>query len=267
MPAAPPGADTTDENLVAHSTAATRHIPGARVVLTPDIVLVDSGLPCDTFNIICRARFSTAAARKGIAGALAFFAVTGHPFSWWLAPGYAPDTLPALLEEAGLVAAESELAMAMDLSALQPPPPPPGLEIRRVRSQEDLMAFATVTAGNWVPPDANVPRYYAQARPAFLDTASPQRLYLGLLDGQPVATAELTVSEGAVGLYNISTLSAYRGRRIGTAMTAFPLTEARSAGHRTAILQAAPDGVRLYARLGFTRVGEVTEFKPGALRP
>jgi ribosomal protein S18 acetylase RimI-like enzyme len=257
-------ATVADDNLLAHATAATRTLPGARLAITSDLAMVDSGLPCDTFNFICRSRLSPKAAAGRIGDALDFFAVTGHPFSWWLTPGHSPVDLPDLLESAGLQAAESELAMALVLSDLAEPEAATGLEIRRIRVRADLDAYARLSAANWSPPDQQVISYFSQTAATFLAPGSEQWIYLGLVDGEPVATAELTVGGGVVGLYNISTVPSYRGRGIGSAMTAAPLLEARSAGHRTAILQAAPDGVRIYQRLGFRQFGTITEYKPPA---
>jgi len=79
------------------------------------------------------------------------------------------------------------------------------------------------------------------------------------------ATAELTVGGGVVGLYGISTLAAYRRRGYGSALTARPLQDAREAGQHIAILQAAPDGVGVYRRLGFQEFGRIREYKPSLL--
>jgi ribosomal protein S18 acetylase RimI-like enzyme len=255
-------ATAADDNLVAHATNAAASLPGARVELASDLVLVDSGIPCDTFNLVCRSRLEGKTASARIAGAIAFFGRSGHSYSWWLTPGYSPPDLPERLQQAGLLPAESELAMVLDLASLAPVQSPAGLEIRRVTGSDELATFAALSAGNWSPPDQQVVRYYEQARPALLRADSAQWLYLGILDGTPVATAELTVGGGVVGLYNISTRREYRGRGIGSALTARPLADARTAGHRTAILQAAPDGVRIYRRLGFREFGTITEFKP-----
>jgi GNAT superfamily N-acetyltransferase len=251
-----------DDNLVVHATYAARHRPDARIVVGKDLVLVDSGLPSDTFNFICRSRLHTATAETRIGEALAFFQRSAHPFSWWLTPGHSPRHLPQLLEQAGLEPAESEWAMALPLSDLRPRIVPAGLEIRRVQSAGDLAMFAEVTAAHWTPPDRHVITFYAGAEALLLDPDSPQWLYLGLMDGEPVATAELTVGGGVVGLYNISTRPEYRDRGIGSAMTGTPLLEAREAGHTMAILQAAPAGIRIYERLGFRHFGGITEYKP-----
>ena len=67
---------------------------------------------------------------------------------------------------------------------------------------------------------------------------------------------------GIVGLYNISTLESFRRRGIGTALTLQPLLDARESGFRTATLQVAAAGVSIYAHIGFTPFGDITEYKP-----
>lgn len=253
-----------DDNLAAHAMLPCRVLPRAWVITDPALTLVDSGIPCDTFNIVCRARLDVANAARRITHALDLYQETGHPFSWWLGPGATPAELPELLGRAGLVAAESELAMALDLARLPAASPagPDGLRVTRVRTAEDLATFAALSAANWDPPDQSVTRFYRDTSTAFLDPASPQWLYLGWLDGAAVATAEVTVGGGVAGLYNIGTRPQYRGRRIGSVMTWAPLREAREAGLDTAILQASEMGQGLYARLGFRPFGTITEFKP-----
>jgi hypothetical protein len=49
-------------------------------------------------------------------------------------------------------------------------------------------------------------------------------------------------------------------------MTVAPLLQARARGYETAILQAAPEGVSLYERVGFRSFGDITEYKPPAPR-
>jgi GNAT superfamily N-acetyltransferase len=159
--------------------------------------------------------------------------------------------------------AETEVAMAMPLLALPSVlPTVASLSIERVRTPAALQAYARISAANWDPPDARVIEYYARAERALLLDKAPQWLYLGRLEGAPVATAEATVGGGVVGLYNITTTPAFRRRGIGLAMTAAPLADARAVGLSTGILQAAAAGVGVYERLGFRGFGTVTEFKP-----
>ena len=97
--------EASDENLAVHAVSASRRLPGARVLRDAGLVLVDSGLPCDTFNFVCKARLSSATAHARVRDALAFFDLTGHPFSWWLGPGFTPAELPDVLGELGLAPA------------------------------------------------------------------------------------------------------------------------------------------------------------------
>jgi GNAT superfamily N-acetyltransferase len=253
-------AQAADENFVLHASWCLQALPAAVLERHPDLVVADSGLACDTFNLICRARLD-----EGTAGARAGWAISRfgtRPFSWWVGPGDRPQSLDAILEARGLIRSESELAMVADLSRLVESPAPAGFELRRVTTPEALAQFAELSAANWSPPDANVIRYYALAERALLRPDAPQWLFLGMADGAPVATAELTVSGALAGVYNISTRPSHRRRGIGTAMTLGPLLQARAAGSRQAVLQAAPDGVSIYRKLGFSPYGSFTEYKP-----
>ena len=198
-----------------------------------------------------------------VRAAIAHFREARRPFSWWVGPADRPRALGALLEDAGLARAEGELAMSMELSALADAEPAPAeLSIVRVRTEAALADFAAVTADNWTPPDPAVVRFYAEGAAALLAPACPQRLYVGYVGGTPVAAVEATVARALVGLFGVSTRAAWRRRGFGSAMTAHPLREARAEGVRTAVLQASADGAGVYARLGFSPFGEVTEYKP-----
>jgi len=78
-----------------------------------------------------------------------------------------------------------------------------------------------------------------------------RRLYLGLLDGQPVATAVLFNGTETAGIYSIGTISEARGKGIGTAMMRFVLSEAQSSGYKIATLEASTKGYGIYRKLGF----------------
>jgi ribosomal protein S18 acetylase RimI-like enzyme len=254
--------EAADENFVTHGAWLPRHLPGMRVVDQPHLVLIDSGLACDNFNLICRARLDPAEAGDRARAALDHFRQARRPFSWWVGPADRPATLGDVLLGLGLERADTELGMVADLSEVRRGElAPPGLRIARVRSKPELRAFARILAVNWTPPDPEVLRFYELVSSALLKD-SPLWLYVGYLGEVPVATAELTVGGGIVGLYNISTLAAHRGRGFGTALALRPLLDAREHGHKTAVLQAAPPGVGLYERLGFRSFAQIAEYKP-----
>jgi ribosomal protein S18 acetylase RimI-like enzyme len=134
--------------------------------------------------------------------------------------------------------------------------------VRRVRTEAELDALAHVAAANWTPPDPDVLMFYRRTAAALLDAEAPRWLYVGYLDGEPVATAEATVHAKTVGLFNIGTRAAFRGRGIGSMLTWQPLYDASAADCDLAVIQADAAAVKLYRRLGFVAFGEITEYKP-----
>ena len=139
---------------------------------------------------------------------------------------------------------------------------PGGLQIERVRTAAQLRDFAQVVAANWTPPDPEVLHFFDLAAPLVLRSDCPLWLYVGRVQGEAVATAELTVGGGVVGLYNICTLEEHRRQGYGSAMTLQPLLDARVQGYHTGVLQAAVMGAGIYRRAGFEAFGEITEYKP-----
>jgi ribosomal protein S18 acetylase RimI-like enzyme len=134
-----------------------------------------------------------------------------------------------------------------------------------VRTQAQLDALAEIAAANWSPPDPHVLMFYRRTAAVLLSAGAPQWFYVGYLHGEPVATAEATVHGETVGLFNIATRAAFRGRGIGSMLTWQPLRDAKAAGCDLAVLQAASAGVGLYHRLGFVTFGEITEYKPRSI--
>jgi ribosomal protein S18 acetylase RimI-like enzyme len=255
--------EAAEANFVTHAGWLPRLQPGMRVIDESDLLLIDSGLPCDTFNLICRARLGAVEAPDRARAALDYFRRAERPFSWWVGPADRPRTLGDVLLGLGLERADTELGMVADLSGLGGEGlAPPGLRIARVRSEPELRAFGRVLAANWTPPDPLVIRFYELTASALLRDSTPLWLYVGYLGEVPVVTAELTVGGGLVGLYNVSTLAAHRGRGFGSALALRPLLDARERGYRTAILQAVREAAHLYEGLGFRSFCEITEYKP-----
>jgi ribosomal protein S18 acetylase RimI-like enzyme len=255
--------DRADAAFVTHVTWVPERTPGMSARITDQLVRSDSGLRCDTFNFICRARLTPATVRAAAEEAIASFAQVERPFSWWVGPADRPGDLGVVLEALGLERAETELAMAVPLAAVpREVDEVPDLEVRRVRTPAELATLARLAAANWTPPDPDVLTFYDRAAGVLLDPACPQWFYLGYLDGEPVATAEAALHAGTVALFGIATLPPFRNRGIGSRMTWHPLRDASEAGCDLAALQAADAGIGLYRRLGFAAYGEITEYKP-----
>jgi ribosomal protein S18 acetylase RimI-like enzyme len=245
-----------DANLALHASHLHRRTPGMTVIDSVDVVIADSGLADDTFNVVTAAHFTSENADRRIAETLDHLAQR-RPYSWWVGPSSTPSDLSQRLRAAGLRHTATEAAMCLDLAQLPVPVPVAGLEVRRVTTTEQLRDFATVVAGG--SPAETMVRFYNRTAVSALTADAPARYFVGYVDGVAACASEVFYGAGLAGLYNVVTLSEYRRRGCGAALTVAPLLLARDDGCRIAVLQASTDGEPLYRRLGFESVGTYRE--------
>jgi predicted GNAT family acetyltransferase len=78
----------------------------------------------------------------------------------------------------------------------------------------------------------------------------------GRAGGSAVAAAMSYRSEGAVGIYGVTTIASARGRGYASALTRALVDPAAPA-----LLSPSPEAERLYRRLGFEQVGELRQWR------
>ncbi|HLI09354.1 MAG TPA: GNAT family N-acetyltransferase [Ktedonobacteraceae bacterium] len=211
-----------------------------------------SGLPFELGNGVVRAAFTPADVDAKIEEATGHFIARNVPAAWLVGPSTQPADLGSRLEASGWIRDDEAPGMAIDLLALREDNPlPPGLIIKEVSDGEMLKQWIrTMTVGSAIPDSIQNMLLNLCARYGFVRVPSV-RYYLGLLDGEPVATSLLFMGGGVAGIYDVATLPEARGRRIGTALTVAPLLAARAKGYRFGILQSTKMGLNVYRRLGF----------------
>lgn len=132
----------------------------------------------------------------------------------------------------------------------QAPTRPASLEILPVTDTGMLASFVEVLVSAFsMPPGTDT----VLADPAFL--AGPVRLFLGLVDGRPVATAGARHGHGVVDVAWVATVPAERGHGYGAA-----LTWAATLCHpgQPAVLIASDDGQPVYQAMGYLRLLRMT---------
>jgi ribosomal protein S18 acetylase RimI-like enzyme len=217
----------------------------------PYLLWFKCDVPAPMFNTNLRPRLSSDNVDYIIARQQAAYAERNLPLLWWTSPSSSPPEIDRHLTSAGFIPNGELAGMAMDLQKLVASPYPGELVIERAHGSAAQLNFArTLCQGFQVPQDLVEPMI-DQALAMDHEVDGPLINYIGFLGGQPVATSSLYLESGVAGIYNISTLPAFRSRGFGSAVTIAPLVEAKKQGYRFSVLHGSTIAIPLYRRLGF----------------
>jgi hypothetical protein len=177
-----------------------------------------------------------------------FLQLLGHGFVMWIRD-HANRDLELVLKQKGLAPVEEPGGPAMViLSRVSVPTAAADIDVRQVASDKDVLDFALVNAA------------------AFDRTIEVSRLAFGSLSGlagrnviafiassqrKPLAAAMIMVEQGLGGVYHVGTVPEARRAGLGALCTALATNAGFDLGAKATILQASPEGERVYARLGY----------------
>jgi ribosomal protein S18 acetylase RimI-like enzyme len=230
----------------------SRFVPEMKVEQTESYVFINSGYKTDTFNLVISKKFDSEDGRHTIAKVCEEFNAARLPAAWWTCEEVRDAYVSSTLEEQGFIEDEVDMGMVANLDDLpQDIQYPPNLKFRMANSFEEINEFGNIIASLFEPPDDFVLPFYQ--RVGELDNLEnrPLRLFLGYVDNKPVCTSSIFLLRQTASLFDISTLQEYRNRGYGSAITHYTLSYAKKLGARFATLQAAPDGLNIYKRMGF----------------
>lgn len=251
--------DLIDQNFNLHATRIPDMTEGMRVFRTDHLTWVDSGLSCDTFNII-HIWDGKGVEEQEIKAAVNHFREQNCEFCLWIHERNLNERVKSTLMALGLGPQNEELGMVLDMDDLYLPGPPADEGIKVVDSPLLLKTYAQVLASHWHPPDENVLKYYARTASHYLHAGDIQ-LFLAYQGEKPVATLELfPTNPDTVGIYGFATLAAYQGLGIGSSLFVFVLHQIRNLGYKQVILQATEAGLGIYQRFGFQPKGKYIEY-------
>jgi GNAT superfamily N-acetyltransferase len=257
------------ENLYDLFRAMSANLPGGELIETPALSFHHTFPTNPMFKGVWSPRLSTDEVDDAIDRAIAWFQARNAPFFfWWSGQGATPDDLGARLQARGLLdMAEQQKELAAGIKQTEQGAPcmiadlhqmnetvleqtPTDFTIKEIDDEAGLYHFKRVFVESYEIPD--------WAGQAWVDAAlsigvgkTPWRMYVGYLDGEPVATNMLFNGGGVASVYAVATLPAARGKGIGAAITLQPLLTAREMGYRHGVLFSTEMGVRVYERIGF----------------
>ncbi len=195
---------------------------------------------------------------RRMATAMVYFEAKGLDWSFWLCEDYLAGRLRRRLDDVARGRGLKRATGCPGMYAERLAPPEwdvPGIECRRVGDAETRTDFCRVTSTCFGIPMATSRAIYDD--PETWKTAF--QAHIGYRGGLAVATAATCEAAGAVGLYSIATLPAFRGLGIAEAITRRAVELAEPKG-RPLVLQATSAGGSLYRRLGFQEVTRFTVF-------
>ena len=227
-----------------------------------------TGLADPYLNPVLATRLAPSAADAAIDRMLAELTSRGAPFIWWVTPSTSPDDLAARLVSRGLVADDPWPGMTLEVGSMKQPGPVPGLAIRRVTTGVELDTYVRLFDPILSPSPAFTALLVEASNRIGYEEGAAEVHFVGLLEGEPVATVSLITAGGAAGIYNVTTVEHARGRGIGAAMTAAAIEAGRQRGMTKAALQASTMGRSVYEALGFRHACDLVPYRfPAAGRP
>jgi ribosomal protein S18 acetylase RimI-like enzyme len=168
--------------------------------------------------------------------------------SWWITgPSLKVSNFKDIIEKAGMRQMMQWPGMALDLNKLPTiQMKSPDLEIKQVKNEMDLVNWIKITESELFDGKKLNKVLFEN-----LLNDPDISLYLGLIEGIPVATIGLHFDADTAGIYMVATTSSYRSKGIGTAMTLKALEDAKKNGHHLAVLEATAISEKMYHKIGF----------------
>ncbi len=213
-------------------------------------VLVNTGIPCDMFNVACL--IDCDADLKSISDSFHNF-----PFAWWVGFGSDYEKCVQKLEKFGVKNPEIESGMYADISKTNRISDCKILHISSVTNLTSLWDFVAVYK-KLLPADAKaIEQFYLSASPFIFGKQSPLKLFVGYVDQQPVSTGALFLYANVAGVWDVTTLPDFRNMGIATNMVRHALFYAHDVfGYRTGVLTATKSGEKVYQKIGFQKIKE-----------
>ena len=249
-----------DQNFSLHASKIPLLTTGMSVFNTSALIYIDSGLSCDTFNII-HITNGHSLWHNGLSKAVNHFRNKDFEFCIWIHEKNLTESVYQSFKDLSLAEQSEEIGMVLDLEDYELIKKESHSNIELVKDEAALSKYAHVIAENWIPTDKNVIRYFNATSKHYLDNKNGITLMVYNHKGTLASSVELFPTDNeTVGVYGLATLKEFRGLGIGTSLMTQSLNIAKKMGFKRVVLQASEDGVGIYKKLGFKKVTTYFEF-------
>lgn len=258
------------ENLYELFRAMANRLPDGRLIESEKLSRHLSFPTNPMFKGVWKTHLTSDEADAAIDEVIAWFKEQNAPFFFWWTGGITtPNDLEERLAAHGMISmAEQTQELAKGILSTEQGSPcmvaelskmneavltkiPEGFVIQEAENESHLYDFKKVFVETYA-----IPEWAGQA---WVDATlkigignTPWRIFVGYLNGDPVATNMLFNGAGVASVYAVATIPSAQGKGIGAAITLKPLLEARDKdGYKYAVLFSTEMGVRVYERIGF----------------
>jgi ribosomal protein S18 acetylase RimI-like enzyme len=258
------------ENLYDLFRAMAKDLPDSRLIENEKLSRHLTFPTNPIFKGVWKTRLSANEADAMIEETIAWFKEQNAPyFFWWTGEDTTPSDLEERHAKRGMISmAEQTQELARGILSTEQGSPcmiaeldkmnesvldktPQGFVIREITNETELYDFKKVFVETYA-----IPEWAGQA---WVDATlnigigkTPWRMFVGYLNGEPVATNMLFNGGGVASVYAVAAIPSAQGKGIGAAITLKPLLEARdSDGYKYAVLFSSEMGIKVYERIGF----------------
>lgn len=229
------------------------HMPGIEVVGEADWLGMLSLHEDVYYNAIYEAHFTPWNVERRVNEILELFAERSQlPMTWFLTNACQPSNLDEILEAKGFELALRTPGMYLELDGFEKTRKPDSPhQIIQVSNSMELAQWLEAGRDSFGLSDELLQAYFDLFESQGFEPHLPWRLFVGLVEGEPVTCARLFVHNNVAGLYHIATQPKARGPGYGSEITIAALQAAKQFGCDLAVLASSPAGYNVYHRLGF----------------
>ena len=207
-------------------------------------------------GMVVYSRLNADNAEEVIHAEMEYFSRIGQDFEWKVYSHDQPRDLKERLAALGFEVGDEEAIMVLDLAdAPEVFWQPVNAVIRRVGDAAGLADVIAVEEEVWGEDHSALGEFLGDALKSAPEGIS---IYVAFVDDRPVSAAWVFFPEGSqfASLWGGSTLEAYRGRGLYTALLALRAQEARSRGRKYLTVEASPMSRPILEKFGFIIIAE-----------
>lgn len=238
-----------DRNIKGKFSYLPSHSKQMSLQCMENIVLIDSGLHSNMFNIIyC----NDAVTHTSVKSALDYFNSRKLPFAFWIGFEGDPSWLEEELLACGLITDETEWAMLYDADQQPSPVVQSDFDVRQVQDLAGVQDIIEVM-NHILPIDEHlaIQSFYQQSAPILLSKDCSLTFFVGYENGKPTSLSSSFCDQGVASVFDVIVLPEMRGKGLGKIMTLRAMQSAQEKGFNKCVLTATNDAKHLYRKLGF----------------